>query len=114
MSTRNLFARPRPGKPPPAPAPDAVERLHSEAVAAGEAELARQARRARRNADRIRAEWRRARAHGDRTVARGARLLWSIFERAAREAERAAAGAAFEHARRSLADRVRADLGGAA
>jgi hypothetical protein len=41
MSTRNLFARPRPGKPPPAPAPDAVQRLHSDAVAAGEAELAR-------------------------------------------------------------------------
>jgi len=78
------------------------------------AELARQALRARRNADRLRAEWLRARARGDRTVARGARLVWSIFERAAREAERAAAGAAFERARRSLADRLRADLAGGA
>jgi len=83
------------------------------------AELAGQAARARRNADQIRAEWLRARAQGDRTVARGARLVWSIFERTARESERAAAGAHVDRAGLSLAAgtlaaMVRRDLAGGA
>jgi len=109
----------------------ALERLAEAAAADGQADLARACEQALAgdpralaglalalsdddDADRLRAEWRRARAQGDRVAARGARLLWSIFERAAREAERAAAGAAFERARRSLADRLRADLAGGA
>lgn len=82
-------------------------------------ELASQAARARRNADLVRAEWLRARAQGDRTVARGARLLWSIFERTARESERAAAGAhvdreALSLAAGALATMVRRDVAGGA
>lgn len=78
------------------------------------AELVRQARRARRNADFVKVAWLLAQAKGERDAARGGRLMWAACERAARDAEQAAAGAAFERARRSLADRVRADLGGAA
>ena len=82
-------------------------------------ELASQAARARRNADLVREEWLRARANGDRVVARGARLLWSIFEKTARESERAAAGAhvdseALSVAAGTLADLVRQDVAGGA
>ena len=80
-------------------------------------ELASQAARARRNADLVRAEWLQARADGDRTVARGARLLWSILERTARESERAAAGASVDReglslAAGTLASLVRQDVAG--
>jgi len=82
-------------------------------------ELATQAARARQNANAVKAEWLRARAQGDRTVARGARLLWSVFERTAREAERAAAGARIDSAGLSraagtLAAMVRRDVAGGA
>jgi len=92
------------------------------------ASLIREAARARRNADFVKVAWRLAVLKGERDAARGGRMLWSVLERAAREAEQVATAAVtaglaergpvdregIAAAAALVADWIRADLGGGA